>query len=162
MHGVPAVSFPVGLPVVVTRVAMFLWLAGAACSVSTIAAISAGRVDGDPWRSMALIGACVVSGILCMRSLRRAPSGLLAFDGARWRFGGVEGVVLACVDLQWLMLVRFSAGSRQRRWLWVRKEASVASWLSLRRAVYSRAPKALDASEPGSSPESGNPSSFSR
>lgn len=83
-------------------------------------------------------------GTLVAWSWWRAPEGVLAWDGARWTWAPAgtsvahEGKVAVVLDLQGLLLVRWSAPAAGH-WLWLQPEGPRSRWDALRRAVYSRA-----------------------
>ena len=86
---------------------------------------------------------------------RRAPVGHVRWDGQSWSWSGPAGAAQAVVpmvamDFQFLMLLRLDLPGQRRCWCWVGIAQDVASWRSLRRALFSGAAAgSRDKSVPG-------------
>jgi hypothetical protein len=71
--------------------------------------------------------------------LRRARvgSGLLAWDGAQWRWQGLDGELRVAMDLGPVLLLCFEpAGEAPRTWMSVSTRSAGGAWHGLRAAVY--------------------------
>ncbi|SDM18477.1 hypothetical protein SAMN05428957_10340 [Oryzisolibacter propanilivorax] len=121
--------------------------------------LGAGQMHRTAWVAAGLSGwtACA---LLAWRWWRELPAGLLAWDGAAWSLepatAGTPPQPLTqpprvALDLQSALLLSVRLQPCGTRWLWLRQGAATSpdAWLSLRRALYSRAFMAPD---PGPSP----------
>ena len=137
MHNAPSVTYPVGRSRFSAAVLSVLWSLGAVAT-----ALGGLQAPAPAWRWGAAAALLALAGLLAVRSWRRQPCGLLAWDGQDWSWmvaGDLEaGVPEVCLDLQRRMLVRW-VGDGAIRWLWLEQAGSPAHWDDLRRAVYSRA-----------------------
>ena len=138
-----------------------VWAAGGACS---IASISVGDGRFQTWRAGLMLGAVALAGVVAFVHRFRMSSGVLKFDGQCWFFGNRSGRLQICLDLQSLMLLRFSSTGHEARWFWIEKSFGAEgfeSWRAVRRAVYSRPSAASDDGVTVSANRSGRRSSFS-
>ncbi|MGZ5775154.1 MAG: hypothetical protein ACXWJJ_07180 [Ramlibacter sp.] len=114
-----------------------VWAAAAATSIGWWLSGGAG------WRLAAAAVLTPALGAVAAWSWWREPPGLLAWDGARWSLStgtspvACEGVLSVALDLQQLLLVRWSSDAGTR-WFWLQRGGPQARWDALRRAVYSR------------------------
>ncbi|MDQ6882547.1 MAG: hypothetical protein M3150_10675 [Pseudomonadota bacterium] len=145
MDQAPAVSYPVGRPLVAGLLAGGLWLAGAVVTL-----VWTFEADAPGWRqgaAMLAVGAC---GAYALLSWIHLATGELHWDGVGWTAPGAlpPGLLEVALDLQRLVLVRW-IGPGRSRWLWLEQKRCPQRWRDLRRAVYSRArPTALPAGRP--------------
>ncbi len=139
MHRAPALSFPVGrsrfLGALVGSTALaatlvdLLWYAGAAAS---------------PWRHWLFILVSLAVFVMAFEAWRKAPSGILAWDGRSWHWTGagalapVSGHLRVQLDLQFCLLLSLRPGCGARIWLCPERRHDVLYWNALRRAVFSR------------------------
>lgn len=142
MHGAPSVSYPVG------RSRVGLWLAGAAC-FSAGAAVAAWALASDDlnWRHAAGGAAWLAAVAASLLAWRRAPRGVLAWDGGQWLW---EGLPIAAprlaIDMQrWVLLEAAGGGPG---WLALERDAAPSHWDALRRALYSPASTAAPQAAP--------------
>lgn len=134
MHAAPSVSYPVGRSAFAgaLHAAVFL-LALAAAAAWTASA------DAPGWRQ-ALAGLATLSlGAFALASWLRSPAGVLRWDGSAWQWQERAGSVVAALDLQSRLLLRWRGEEGVTQWLWMERESDSAHWEALRRAVYSRA-----------------------
>ena len=147
MHDAPSVSYPVGRSRWAGALAAVLWLAGLAGTV-----LWSVQPQVAAWRLALAWMVVVVAGLATLWTWRRAPRGVLAWDGSGWTWtpeGGAAapGDVQVGLDFQRLLLVRWRAAGA-RGWFWLERDGG-EPWDELRRAVYSRArPAALPDAEP--------------
>ena len=138
MHGAPSVSHPVGRSSWAAGIFAAVWIAAA---LVTLAWMSTGA---SGWRAWLAGGVVVALGVVVSWSWWFSPQGSLAWDGARWTWapagasGVHEGAIAVVLDLQQLLLVRWSAPA-VTRWFWLQPQGPRSRWEALRRAVYSRA-----------------------
>ena len=138
MHAAPSVSYPVGRSAFAGRLYALAALAGVA-----VAGAWCLQSPAMNWRHACALAAVLVAGALAARGWLASPVGVLHWDGDGWQWQ--EGASVAAgqaeiaLDLQSRLLVRFRAEAGPARWLWVEREAKLADWEALRRAVYSRA-----------------------
>jgi hypothetical protein len=139
MHRAPALSFPVGrsrfLGALVVSTAPagtlvgVLWYAGAAPS---------------PWRHWLFVLVSLAVFVMAFETWRKAPSGILAWDGRSWNWTGacaptvVSGHLAVHLDLQFCLMLSLRPGSGARIWLCPERRQDVLHWNALRRAVFSR------------------------
>ncbi|HWI80691.1 hypothetical protein [Ramlibacter sp.] len=148
MHDAPSVSYPVGRSRWGAALLALAWLAG-------VAAVLAWSLQPQvaAWRLAAAWSAVIGAGALALRQYRRAPAGILAWDGASWSWSegsgpAASGRLRLSLDLQQILLVHWR-GDRGSRWIWLERASRRERWDDLRRAVYSRArPEALSVGEP--------------
>jgi hypothetical protein len=138
MHHAPSVSYPVGRSSWAGAILFVAWLAGAAACAAWLA-------SGAPaWAPLLAVAALAAAGGIAAWSWWHQPAGLLAWDGGHWTLASGAapaldpGVLEPALDLQSLLLVRWSASGRGR-WLWLEKGRLPSRWDALRRAVYSPA-----------------------
>jgi toxin CptA len=150
MHHAPSVSYPVGRSSWAGVLLFLVWMAGVAASAAWLASGAPG------WAPLAIVPALAATGGAAAWAWWRQPAGLLAWDGAHWTLAsgpspGLDpGALEVALDLQALLLVRWSAGGRGS-WLWLEKRRLPTRWDALRRAVYSPAePDPASAAEPPS------------
>ncbi len=139
----PAVQYPVGRSRVEGLLIAVVALAGGAAVGAW--AVQSGlspldawwRWEARPWWALAvLLGLALAAA----RAWWRTPQGLLAWDGAAWRWsatteGAVHGVQLAA-DLQAALLLRpLDARGRTLGWVWAERSREPALWKPLRRAL---------------------------
>ncbi|MDB5953495.1 hypothetical protein [Ramlibacter sp.] len=138
MHAAPSVSYPVGRSAFAGRLYALAALAGLA--VAGAWCLQSPAMD---WRHACALAAVLLACGLAWHGWQASPVGVLRWDGAGWQWQ--EGADVAAghteiaLDLQSRLLVRFHAEAGPARWLWVEREAKLADWEALRRAVYSRA-----------------------
>jgi toxin CptA len=150
MHHAPSVSYPVGRSSWAAAVVLLLWLAGAVACMGWLA------VGAPGWAPLVVAPVLLAGGGTGALSWWRQPAGLLAWDGAHWTLASGPspaldpGALEVALDLQRVLLVRWSAAGRSR-WLWLERGRLPARWDALRRAVYSPAePDPTSAAEPPS------------
>jgi len=138
MHAAPSVIYPVGRSAFAARI--YALVAFAALAVALLWCRQSPEIG---WRHALALAAVLVAGALAARGWLASPVGVLHWDGDGWQWE--EGASVAAgraeiaLDLQSRMLVRFHAEGGAVRWLWAEREAKLADWEALRRAVYSRA-----------------------
>lgn len=137
MHNAPAVSYPVGRSRFQGQ-----WLGG----LTTLGCLAGvwwwSVVDTPGWRQGLYFVVLLLTVVASFRAWWRSPSGVLAWDGEAWRFGGTYGgKVRLHLDLQFCMLLclQSDAEGAGRLWLWPERRTAPAAWLALRRAVMSSA-----------------------
>jgi hypothetical protein len=117
-----------------------LWLAGlAVCGVWLFVGQQTSVMEAGAWVVIAL----AASGFAAVRDWTTSLSGTLLWNGKSWAWAragqtGVNGDVAVCMDLQRMMLLKFTGESGRVIWLWVRPAVQGAQWLALRRALFSR------------------------
>ena len=135
MHDAPAVDYPVAgsrfyrLVLLVAAMAVIgvdmLWLAQAQVMVL------------HWWLGL---GGSTIFCALALRAAGASPDGVLRWAGRSWwrESNGVQcsGTVDVCLDLQNVLLLRFSSGSGPQQWLWLEQTAAKDRWSALRRAVH--------------------------
>jgi hypothetical protein len=88
-------------------------------------------------------GVLLVSSACAVVSWWRSPAGRIAWDGGSWTWTRTahpeSGEPEVVVDLQSVLLLRWSGEAGRRHWLWAERRMKPATWADLRRAVYSRA-----------------------
>ena len=106
--------------------------------------------------------ALAASGFAALRDWTTALPGALLWNGKSWAWVasgqvGVVGDVAVCMDLQRMMLLRFTGVSGGVHWFWVAPAGYGAQWRALRRALFNRQATAAPV-DPGraGSPESGS------
>ncbi|AMM25539.1 hypothetical protein [Variovorax sp. PAMC 28711] len=148
MHSAPSVTYPVGRSRYATRLLALIWAAGACC-----AGAACYSLDHVGWRGLLLVASTVLAGAAALGSLIKAPVANLAFDGQRWSLSGEPSQQIAdaivVLDFQVLLLVRLDVPRASARWLWLERRAQPAIWHDVRRALYSRAPSAVERALPG-------------
>lgn len=153
MHGAPSVSHPVGRSSWAACIAAALW------TIAALMSVAWGAAGASGWRVWLAGSVLIALGAIAAWSWWHAPEGILAWDGARWTWSPAgasmahEGALAVALDLQGLILVRWSAPG-STHWLWLQPEGPRSRWDALRRAVYSRA--AADAPS-GAEPPSATP-----
>ena len=149
MHSAPSVSYPVGRCRFAGGLMLAAWLAGALAIAAWVGALPASGA-----RQAFGAATLLVAGLAAGASWRRQPSGLLAWDGAGWRWadgsGERAGRVAVALDLQSWLLLRWQGESSGGLWLWLERGREPQAWNALRRAVYSRARIATPAGAPPS------------
>ena len=147
MHGAPSVSYPVGRSRFAGAALLLAWAAGAA-GVATWR----WQTDAAPAALVLAVAAVLLTGAFALRSWRRSPHGVLAWDGNAWTWASSAGTEAGepetVLDLQRWVLVRWSPGVGTR-WLWLERDGQPAAWDALRRALYSRARPAGQRTAPG-------------
>jgi hypothetical protein len=138
MHSAPSVSYPVGRCRFAGGLMLLAWLCGA-----LVLAAWSWQMQAAGWRA-ALGGATLVlAGAAAAFSWRRSPTGLIAWDGATWRWadgaGERSGTVFVALDLQQRLLLHWRPEHGAALWLWLEQLREPQAWDALRRAVYSRA-----------------------
>ena len=137
MHSAPAVSYPVG------RSHFQGWLVGLTALVGTLTALLWHyQVTTGGWKQwlfvVTLLGSCMVA----FRDWRRAPRGILRWDGKDWTWISpaalAGGVVTIHLDLQFCLVLSLRTEAGARIWLWPEQRVEVTRWNALRRAVFSR------------------------
>ena len=140
MHGAPSVSHPVGRSRLAGGFIAGAWLA-AACGLG----VWASQVHASQARIAGAACALVAAGGIAWRGWLHSPRGVLAWDGESWSWQAArrteDGTPGAVLDLQHLLLLRWTTSGGAGRWLWAEKTMQPSTWDDLRRAVYSRAPK---------------------
>jgi toxin CptA len=135
MHNAPSVSYPVGRSRFALAFIAVAWLAGAAGLLAW-----ALQVAPTPLQVLVATAAMLVPGAVAMLGWLHSAKGVIAWNGEGWTWSGAEpGTPEAVLDLQRVMLLRWSAAPRTR-WFWLERSSHPALWDDLRRAVYSRAP----------------------
>jgi len=138
MHAAPSVSYPVGRSAFAARLYALAALAGLAVVAGWCL-----QSPGLQGRHLLALAAVLAAGAFAWRSWRASPTGELRWDGAGWQWeqgaDTAAGRTELALDLQSRMFVRFRGEARATHWLWVEREAKLADWDALRRAVYSRA-----------------------
>lgn len=138
MHAAPSVNYPVGRSRFAGALLAGAWLLGTLALLAwTLQAQSPG------WRQLAaslLLAGC---GVAALAGWWRSPAGILAWDGAGWRWTATgrpdeAGQPELALDLQSHLLLRWTPAAGQRRWLWAMRDAAPSHWNALRRAIYSR------------------------
>ena len=134
MHNAPSVSYPAGRSRFAAALLAAVWLAGCAAAALWL------RQAPFAWRPLAMCAALCAAGGFAAWQWWRSPAGVLAWDGQAWRWSAHpgEGSVTVALDLQRMMLLRWSAPGAAR-WLWLSRARGAQRWDDLRRAVYSRA-----------------------
>jgi toxin CptA len=138
MHGAPSVTHPVGRS---------RFLAGFIACVLALAAAGlvawSVQVQASPARLAAAACVFVAAAAFALRSWMLAADGALSWSGDAWtwaRGSDVEpGTPQPVMDLQSVMLLRWSGDGPAVRWLWAERRMQPSTWPDLRRAVYSRA-----------------------
>jgi toxin CptA len=87
-----------------------------------------------------LIAIGLVSFACAVQAWRKAPEGLLRWDGQHWHWTALDAEQ-ACqltpvVDLQSLMLVRIHSATGNKAWIWLEASPGGGNWIALRRAVF--------------------------
>lgn len=133
MHRAPAVSYPAARSRWHLQAIIFLWALGSCASFFFIQ--SQARAE---WMALVLMCVCA-TGAAALVAWRKAPSGILRWDGQCWNWSGFLELtpcqVELVVDLQQAMLVRVSSASARRIWLWLNAAGAAPQWIALRRAV---------------------------
>jgi hypothetical protein len=139
MHSAPSVSYPVGRSRFAAVLLLLAWLLG---GIAT--ALWWLQSQSPGWRLGAASLVLAVAGACAAWNWWHSVSGVLAWDGQAWSWGGRQsGVLEVCLDLQHCLLLRWRSGSASE-WFWLERAGSTGRWDDLRRAVYSRArPEAL-------------------
>jgi toxin CptA len=138
MHAAPSVTYPVGRSAFAAQAQACAALAGLAATCAW-----AWQSDAFGWRQALAFAAVAACSALALAAWRRAPAGMLRWDGLAWtsEHGGSVGAGRpdVALDLQSRLLLRWSADGGGTRWYWVERLSDPAHWEALRRAVYSRA-----------------------
>lgn len=134
MQSAPAVQYPVGRSHIRSLVMLLPWLLGGGALLLWGGQVPAARsVQTLAWLLW------LVCGLLILRDLRRAPQGLLHWDGRQWRWqardGEQVGVVRLRLDLQRWLLLEFRPQAGAGKWLWPQRDAEPQRWDALRRAL---------------------------
>ena len=133
MHDAPSVSYPVGRCRFAGGLLAGTWLLG---GLALLAWAFAAGMNTRIGVGLSVWGFC---GTWAAVAWWRSPAGVLAWDGAGWRFGAEEaGAPRPALDLQRVLLLQLRTGPRSL-WLWVERDKAPSDWDALRRAVYSRA-----------------------
>ena len=146
MHSAPTVSYPVGRPRFAGMLAAGLWIGGAAVTLFWMR-----ESEAPGWRHVLAALALLASGAWALLSWLRSPRGEVQWDGASWRVPPASSTACfdVALDLQRVLLVRWTGTGATAHWLWLEHRRSPNRWLELRRAVYSRArPPALPPARP--------------
>ena len=110
------------------------------------------QVAAPDWRHWLGLLATLLAATTALVSWRRTPDGLLRWDGQCWQWidkgTSVNGSVTPHLDLQDVLLLRFAATGRARRWFWLERSTDPDNWRALRRAVHYRAPRDAVDSDP--------------
>lgn len=118
---------------------VFLWLLGVAATLAWWSAAAS-----HDWRPGLGVGAVLLSGWGLWHGVRRLPKGMLRWDGQAWSWQVHGALALSLpapqvvLDLQGLMLIRWSGQSDLPSFLWVDAASDTAHWLDLRRALHAR------------------------
>jgi toxin CptA len=138
MHSAPSVSFPVARSRLAARMLAACWLAGAVATGLYLT-----QSPASLSRALALAGWLAAGGLVAARGWLASPRGTLAWDGEAWTWSDGApprtGSIDVALDLQTLLLLRWSGGGTAPRWLWAERAHDAGRWDALRRAVYSRA-----------------------
>ena len=138
MHSAPSVSYPVGRCRFAGGLLLVAWLAGALALAAWSWQLPVGG-----WRQALGWAALMLAGVAAAVSWRRSATGLIAWDGAIWRWadgtGERSGTLLVALDLQQRLLLHWRPEQGGASWLWLEKQREPQAWDALRRAVYSRA-----------------------
>ena len=142
-HGAPAVSFAVE-PSRLLRQVGWAWC-GFALGVQGLWFAQSGVHWLGPLAGTLLT---LVLGAWAGCELRRAPTGLLAWDGEAWSFTPLSGQPLhgelplrVLLDAQFCLLLAWPASAARgpQRWFFLERAQAPSRWHALRCAVYSRA-----------------------
>ena len=139
MHNAPTVSYPLGRSAWLGAPLVVLWLAGVAAL-----AIWCASVDALSWRQGLDLALWLLLGGWSWRAWRGQVQGELSWTGMHWLLlrdpsAPCEGMVSVQLDLQHLLLLRFTPVTGPACWLLPLRATQPQRWQDLRRAVYSRA-----------------------
>ena len=156
MHNAPTVSYPLGRSAWWGLPLLGLWLAGATSMVVWCAS-----VDALSWRLGLDLLLWLVFGVWSLRAWRGQVQGELSWTGMHWLLlrdpsAPCEGMVSVQLDLQHLLLLRFTPVTGPACWLMLRCATQPRRWQDLRRAVYSRARTSGAQASAGALPDSPN------
>ncbi len=136
MHLPPAVSYEV------VRSRWQFFIACALAILSASAALLFWVQQGSSARAIALACAAGTCSPLPFVLWRKAPTGLLYWDGAQWLWPGFSDAPVhhmrLCLDLQSFLLVQIGLAQGETAWLFMEERDDRARWLALRRALVAR------------------------
>jgi len=119
-------------------VLLLVWLAGVAAHGAWW--LNAGRTAVAPhgWGLAVLLGTACTS----FAGWALTGSGRLDWNGDTWTWNAdgrapVTGSLVAALDFQRLLVLRFDTTAHGARWLWVGHAGGGAPWRAFRRAVFS-------------------------
>ena len=158
MHNAPTVSYPLGRSAWWGAPLVVLWLAGVAAL-----AIWCASVDALSWRQGLDLALWLLFGGWSWRAWRGQVLGELSWTGTHWLLvraaaapASCEGLVSVQLDLQHLLLLRFTPVTGPACWLLLQRATQPERWQDLRRAVYSRARTSGAQASAGALPDSYN------
>ena len=138
MHSAPSVSYPVGRSRFHGALALLIGLLGG----MTLLAWGL-QADAIGVRHLASVLLWLVSSGLLAHQWRMTPVGVLAWDGAAWRWQQADQVwpiqPAVSLDLQTFMLLKLHTAHGPAWWVWPERQTAPAHWLALRRALFGQA-----------------------
>lgn len=140
MHKPPTVGYPV-------RRSHFhaLALLAIGCGAASVQAWWLWQVDAPDWRHWLGLLATLSTATAAFLGWWRTPVGLLRWDGQCWqwteKWTSVSGSVTPHLDLQDVLLLRFTATGGATRWFWLERGTDRDNWRALRRAVLYGTPR---------------------
>lgn len=138
MYSAPAVTYPVGRCHIQGWLTLALWGLGAVACALWI--LNAGRIG---WPQGLALLLWLLTGMLALRSLLAASTGMLHWDGQQWtwqtRGSSWCGTAHLQLDFQRWVLLEFRPYAGALQWLWLARAADPTRWDALRRALWSRA-----------------------
>ena len=147
MHNAPSVTYPVKRSAIEFAFLAAIWLLGAATMTLWIL-----NADAPGWPQVVTVIVLCVVGCWAAWTWLQTPAETLQWDSQAWslrrdpddaNLDMTRGSLVASIDLQQVLLVRWqagvAAGTSKKRWLWLVRADCPARWNDLRRAVYSRA-----------------------
>lgn len=134
MHQPPAVSH------LVLRSRWHLRVIATLSALGLVTALGFFLSQSGSWAAVLLVLVSLFTPIPALLAWRKAPTGLLQWDGQYWYWAGF-GEAQACqlspvFDLQSVMLVCVRDEGGAKVWLWLEAVASGGKWMALRRAVF--------------------------
>ncbi len=140
MQSAPSVVYPLGRSHFLGRLLLIGWLVAAGVTVWWWRASALAD-----WRPLLGCAALLIVAWVMATGWRRAPVGLLQWDGQRWHWESLvyrSGTSLeppaVVLDLQFALLLRLDNQAGAGWWLWAERSASPPRWFDLRRAVYAK------------------------
>ena len=146
MHNAPSVTYLVKRSAIELAFLSAIWLLGAATMALWIL-----NADAPGWPQVVTAIVLCVVGCWAAWTWLQTPAATLQWDSQGWSLSRdpddantdmTRGSLVASIDLQQVLLVRWQAGAAagaSKRWLWLARADCPARWNDLRRAVYSRA-----------------------